>query len=169
MDIGRKLGAVPPLGGAGSASNTMSPGPRSTSVPSGTPMYPTVWPTLTSVENWGAVPPLGGELGPHLTQSRLGRGLPPYQVASYAIQSFGHNGYGPKIGGAVLLLGGARSPSKTMWPGPRPTCIPSLILIRPTVWPQYTNVTDRQTDRTGQRSNSIGWTVLQMVTQNHLY
>ena len=24
----------------------------------------------------------GGELGPHLTQCRLGRGLPPYQVAS---------------------------------------------------------------------------------------
>jgi len=23
-----------------------------------------------------------GELGPHLTESRLGRGLPPYQVAS---------------------------------------------------------------------------------------
>ena len=37
----------------------------------------------------------------------------------------------------------------------------SLILIHPTVWPQYTNVTDRQTDRqtdreTVQRSDSIG-------------
>jgi len=32
----------------------------------------------------GAVPFFlgGGELGPHLTQSRLGRGLPPYQVVS---------------------------------------------------------------------------------------
>jgi len=35
---------------------------------------------------------------------------------------------------------------------PRPTCVPSFILIRPTVWPQYTNVTERigqtgQTDR----------------------
>jgi len=41
-------------------------------------------------------------------------------------------------------------------------------LIRPTVWPQYTNVTDRQdrTDRqTGQRSDSIGRTVLQTVAQ----
>jgi len=38
-----------------------------------------------------------------------------------------------------------------MWPGPRPTCTPSFVLIRPTVWPQCTNVTDRQTDRqTGQ-------------------
>ena len=32
-----------------------------------------------------------GELGPHLTQCRLGRGLPPYQVASWSIQPFGHN------------------------------------------------------------------------------
>jgi len=30
-----------------------------------------------------AMPPLfGGGLGPNLTQCRLGRGLPPYQVAS---------------------------------------------------------------------------------------
>ena len=47
--------------------------------------------------------------------------------------------------------GGAGSPSNTMWPGPRPTCVPSFILIRPTVWRQYTNVTDRtgqdRTDR----------------------
>ena len=39
--------------------------------------------------------PFGGELGLHLTQSRLGGGLPPYQVASYSIQPFGHNGHGP--------------------------------------------------------------------------
>ena len=39
-------------------------------------------------------------------------------------------------------------------------------LIHPTVWPQYTNVTDRtgQTDR--QQSDSIGRTVLQTVAQN---
>jgi len=36
--------------------------------------------------------------------------------------------------------------------GPRPNCVPSFILIRPTVWPQCTNVTDR----TGQRYDSIG-------------
>jgi len=31
----------------------------------------------------GSAPLLGrGERGPHLTQSRLGRGLPPYQVTS---------------------------------------------------------------------------------------
>jgi len=28
---------------------------------------------------------------------------------------------------------------------------PSFILIHPTVWPQYTNVTGRQTDRTDRQ------------------
>jgi len=40
-------------------------------------------------------------------------------------------------------------------------------LIRPTVWPQYTNVTDRQ-DKKGegrQQNDSIGQTVLQTVAQ----
>jgi len=43
-----------------------------------------------------------------------------------------------------------------MWPGPGPASMPSFILIHPTVWPQYTNVTDRtrQTDR--QWSGSVG-------------
>ena len=33
---------------------------------------------------------------------------------------------------------GAGSPSSTMWPGPRPTFVPSGILIHPAVWPQRT-------------------------------
>jgi len=41
-------------------------------------------------------------------------------------------------------------PSNTMWPWPRPTCMPSFILIHPTVWSQYTNVTGSQDKRTGQ-------------------
>ena len=37
---------------------------------------------------------------------------------------FGHNRHGPKIGGyCALFCGGAESPSNTMWPGPKPTCI----------------------------------------------
>jgi len=52
------------------------------------------------------------------------------------------------------------SSSNTMRPGPRPTRMPSFILTRPTVWPQYTNVTDT-TDR--QRS-----TVLQTVAQKRI-
>jgi len=47
-----------------------------------------------------------------------------------------------------------------MWPRPRPTCVSSGILIHPTVWPQYTNVT-RQTHADKQRCDSIGRTVLQ--------
>ena len=86
----------------------------------------------------GNCAPLGEwELGPHLTQCRLGRGIPPYQMASWYIQPFGHNRHGPKIGGSAPFLGrGARSPYSTKSPGPRPTSIPSGILIHPTIWPQ---------------------------------
>jgi len=37
--------------------------------------------------------------------------------------------------------------------GPRPTYIPSFILIHPTVWPQYTNVTYRQTGQTDRQTD----------------
>jgi len=56
-----------------------------------------------------------------------------------------------------------------MSPGPRPTSPPSGILIHLTVWPQYTNVTDRQTEQTErQRSDNIWRTVLQTVAQKRL-
>jgi len=61
--------------------------------------------------------------------------------------------------------GGAGS-HLTLSPWPRPTCVPSGILIHPTVWLQYTNVT-RHIDR--QRSESIGRTVLQTVAQSPKY
>jgi len=57
----------------------------------------TLTPKSTWANNWGLCP-FEGVLGPHLTQYRLGRGLPPYQVASSSIQPFGHNRRGPKIG-----------------------------------------------------------------------
>ena len=77
-----------------------------------------------------------------------------------------NNRYGPKIWGCAPLGKGTWvlcpfGGSNTTWPQPRPTCMPSFILVRPTVWPQYTNVTDR-TDR---HCVSIGWTVLQTVAQ----
>ena len=72
------------------------------------------------------------------------------------MQPFGRNIYGPKIGGTVPFWGrAAGSPSNTMWPGSRPTCMPSFILIRPTVWPRCTNVTDRQDRQTGQTDNGL--------------
>jgi len=62
---------------------------------------------------------------------------------------------GRKMEGAVPLWGrGAGSPSNTMWSGPRPTCMLSFTLIRQTVWPQYTNVTDRQADRQDRQTDN---------------
>jgi len=43
-----------------------------------------------------------GARSPSDTMS-LRRGLPPYQVAYWSIQPFGHNRHGSKIGGSVLL------------------------------------------------------------------
>jgi len=56
----------------------------------------------------------------------------------------------------LLPFGGgeAGSPSNTMWPGPRPTYMPSLIFIYLIVWPQYTNVTDRQAIQTDRQTNN---------------
>jgi len=48
--------------------------------------------------------------------------------------------------GLCPFEGRVGSSSNTMWPGPRPTSVPSCILIHLTVWPQYINVTD-STDR----------------------
>ena len=42
-------------------------------------------------------------VGPHLTQCRLGTGLPPYQAVSWSIQPFGHNKHGLKSGVAHFL------------------------------------------------------------------
>ena len=82
---------------------------------------------------------------------------------------FGHNRHGLKRGkGCCAPFGG--SLSNTMWPGLRPTSMPSCILIHPTVWPQYTNVTDRQTHRTyRQWTDGTGQTVLQTVAQKNVW
>jgi len=46
---------------------------------------------------------------------------------------------GRKLKGAVPLLGaGPGSPCNTIRPGPRPTFVPSGILIHPAIWPQQT-------------------------------
>jgi len=75
---------------------------------------------------------------------------------------------GRKLEGCCApFRGRAGSPSNIMSPGTRPTSVPSGILIRPAVWPQYTNLTDRQTDR--QRSDSMGRTVLQTVAQKSIH
>jgi len=62
---------------------------------------------------------------------------------------------GRKLEAVFFLRGGAGFPSNIMWPGPRPTWVPSGILIHLTVRPQYINVTDRQRgqDREDRRGN----------------
>ena len=64
----------------------------------------------------GGLGPLFGEAErvPHLTQSRLGRGLPPSQVASCSMQPFGRKRYGPKWGAVPLWGRAAGSPSNAM-------------------------------------------------------
>jgi len=48
--------------------------------------------TIDTGRKLGALPPFcGEELDLHLTQCRLGRGVPPYQVACRSIRPFGHN------------------------------------------------------------------------------
>ena len=77
---------------------------------------------------------------------------------------------GRKERGCAPFGRGAGSPSNAMWLGSRPISTPSFSMVHiqsatATICPQYTNITHRQTGRTGQRSASIGRTVLQMVAQ----
>jgi len=77
-------------------------------------------------------------MGAHLTQSRLGWGLSPCQV--YHLDPYSRLAtinMGRKLGGSAPFLGrGAGSPSNTKLPGPRPSSIPSGILIHAAIWPQ---------------------------------
>jgi len=87
-----------------------------------------------------------GELGCHPTQSIAW--AKAYLHTKWHLNPYSHlviTDVGRKLGAVLLWVGGAGSPSNTMWPGPRPIRMPSFILIHPTVWPQYTNVTDIQT------------------------
>jgi len=100
----------------------------------------------------GAVPLFErGELGPHKTQCGLVQGPPLFQVTSLFVQPFDHN---RQLGNCAPLGEGAWPPSKTTWLGPRPTTMSSFILIHPTVWPQYTKVTDRQDRQTERQTDN---------------
>ena len=71
----KNLGGLCPLfvEGAGSPSNTMSSGPRPTSVPSAILIHPAIWPQQTWAEKLGdSASFLGSWLGPHLTQNSQG-------------------------------------------------------------------------------------------------
>jgi len=65
---------------------------------------------------------------------------------------------GQNVGLPCPFPRGAASPSNTMPPGPKPTSVPSGVLVHQTIWPQYANATDRQT---GQRRVVMPVTVTQ--------
>ena len=143
-------------GAAGSPSNTISPGPRSTSIASGILIHPAVWPFGHNGHGpkIGACAPLLGGAG--FPSNTMSLGLRPTSLPSgILILPFGHNRYAQKTGGFTPFWGrriSAGSQSNTVWSRPRPTCMPSFILIHPTIWSQYINVTDRQT---GQTDNGL--------------
>ena len=95
IDMGRKLGDLPPFGerGAGSQSNRTSLGSRPTFLPSGILIDPSshLATTDTGQKLGRAVPLWGGDLGPRLTQCGQGRGLPTRQVSSGSVQPFGYS------------------------------------------------------------------------------
>jgi len=149
-------------GGTGSQSSTMWPGPR---LP---PCQVPVW----SIQSFGHKRH-GPKIGWFAPFWWGGAGFPSnnvgwveaYLPTNWHLHPSSHlatTDMGRKLRGCAPLGGGPGFPSNTMWPGPRPACMPCFILICPTVWPLYTNVTDRQ-DK--QRSDSIWRTVLQTVTQ----
>jgi len=53
IDMGRKLGAVPLLGGAATHLTQKSPRSRPISIPSGILVHPAIWTQRTLAENWG--------------------------------------------------------------------------------------------------------------------
>jgi len=116
------------------------------------------------------LPPYLGkvERGPHLTQSRLGWGLAPYQVASWFMQPFGRNRHGPKIGWGLCPFGGGELRPHLIQCGQGrglPACQVSSWSVQPFDHSAQTSQTDRtgQTDR--ERIDSIARTVLQTVAQ----
>jgi len=117
----------------------MSPRLRSISVPSGILTHTAIRPQLSWAENWGeAMPPFwrGSWIPIHCnlawTEAHLHDKChldPSSRLAKIDM--------GRKLGAPLHFLAReAGYPSNTKWPGPRPTSIPSGILIHPAIWPQ---------------------------------
>jgi len=115
----------------------MWPGPRPTFVPSGILIHPGVWPQQTWAENRGLRPLRDGAGSASNTNVVLAEA---YHRTKWHLDTFNRlatTDMGRKLGAVPSFLGRlAGFPSSTMWPGPRPTFIPSGILIHLAVWPQ---------------------------------
>jgi len=87
-----------------------------------------------------------------------------------AVWPFGHKGHGLKIGSCAPFLGGAGFPSNNVACAEayQSTTMPSFMLIHPTFWPQYTNVTDKTDRQTGQTQQSVALAEVYLRTKWHL-
>ena len=104
--------------------------------------------------------PLGRKVG--LDSSGMSRGLPSYQVASWSSQTYGHNRYGPKMGGCAPLGNGELGPNLTQCDQGQD--LPARQISSWSIQPFGHNTPMLQTDRTDRQwSHSTGQTVLQMV------
>jgi len=112
---------------AGSPSNTMWPGPRTTSVSSGILIHPAVWPQQTWAENWGSVVPhpLLGRGAGSLSNTTWPEPRPISAPSDILIHPAMWAQYmGRKVGAAVpIFLGRSWSQCNTISPGPRPTSV----------------------------------------------
>jgi len=77
-----------------------------------------------------------GELGPHLTQCGWAEAYLHTKWHLDASSRLAKIEMGRKLGALPLLGRGAGSPSRKMWPEPRPTSMLSAILIHPAIWPE---------------------------------
>jgi len=80
-------------------------------------------------------------------------------AADYTDENFESGGCCP------FREGGAGSPSKKVWPGPRPSYLHTKAHLDPSNRLATIHQRHRQDRQTGQRSDSIGRTVLQTVAQ----
>ena len=111
----------------------------------------------------------GGEDMYDVTQCGLGRGLPSYQVTSWSIEPFGHNRYGPKIGGGTLYpFGREESGSPCNNVARAEVCLLAKFHLDPSNRLATIHQRHRQDRVDKQRSDSIWRTVLQTVAQNEL-
>jgi len=83
--------------------------------------------------------PFRGELSPHLTQCGLDEAYVRTNCILIHPAVWPQQTWTENWEGCAIFTGeGAGSPHNTMWPGPRPTCVPNGILFHPAVWPQQT-------------------------------
>jgi len=136
--MNQKLGSVPFLEGSCDPINTMSTGPRYTSVPSGILIHPTIWPQQTWAKNWVGVgvPYFLGQAG---SPSNTVTSAESYLHTKWHLSPSSHlatTDIGRKLGSCAPLGEGELGLHVTVSRRPRPTSVPSGILIHAAVWQQ---------------------------------